>query len=270
MQNILTSVAAKVKLGGPLSATDLRNAFIRRCIQSGMDLYSLCIYIGIRQPNVIANRFAEYFTPTYQTIDQIEHFSVDDQSPLPDAEHDKAKRMNLLILGAGSQGAVIKEIAEAIGVFHEIAFLDDDSDNKLAIGPLSELRNLVNTYPLAIPSFGDCGLRKQYMDMCEQHGYIVPSLTHPNATVSPAAMIERSVVIEARSVVAAGAVIGRGALISSGSVIGSGAQIGEFAHVDVSATVEKNVVIAPLSYVPSGTVIHRENAKQQENAYIAI
>ena len=43
---------------------------------------------------------------------------------------------NLLIIGAGSLGAIAKEIAEEIaeemGTFQKIDFLDDDSD--LAIG----------------------------------------------------------------------------------------------------------------------------------------
>ena len=36
MQNVLSTIAMQQKLGEPLSATDLRQAFIRRCIQSGM------------------------------------------------------------------------------------------------------------------------------------------------------------------------------------------------------------------------------------------
>lgn len=254
MQNILTSICTKYKIADSLSAMDLRSVFIRRCIQSGMDLYSICAYVGIRQPNVIVRRYEEFFNERLNGVLALERFSGDYVQSYS-AEPADAKRMNLIILGAGSQGPVVKEIAEAIGICDEIAFLDDDPGNKLAIGPLSDIDRLVNRYPLALPSFGDGRLRQRYMDICEAKGYIVLGLTHPSATVSPNATVERSVVIEARSVISAGAIIGRGALISSSSVVSTGARIGKFAHVGASATIEKNAVVEPYSRIDSGAVV---------------
>lgn len=220
-----------------------------------MDLYSLCVYIGIRQPNVIVKKYAQYFPLNQNSVDVLERFAADYAAPAkPEAERGP-KRMNLLILGAGSQGPVVKEIAEAIGIFNDIAFLDDDQANELAIGPLSDIDRLVNRYPVALPSFGDGKLRKKYMDICEKAGYIVVGLTHPSATVSPNATVGRSVVVEARSVISAGATIERGVLVSSASVIGTGAHIGEFAHIGTSSTIEKNAVVEPFARVPSGTVV---------------
>jgi len=260
MQNILSSICNKYKVARNLSAMDLRNAFIRRCIQSGMDLFSLCTYIGIRQPNVIVKRFSEYFVSRLDSINVLEKYSADYVPPESKVEPESMgpKGMNLLILGAGSQGPVVKEIAEAIGVFRKIDFLDDDPDNKLAIGPLSDLEKLTSRYPMAIPSFGNSLLRMKYMDILESLGYVVPGLTHPSATVSPNANVERSVVIEARSVVSAGAELKRGVLVSSASVVGVGAHIGQFAHIGSSVTVEKNAVVPAYTRVPSGAVIRAE------------
>jgi len=260
MQNVLTSVSAKNKTGYTLSASDLRNAFIRRCIQSGMDLYSICVYVGIRQPNVIARRFEGYLLPKLHCVDVLEQFSADyqPQEPEPQPVFEGPKRMNLLILGAGSQGPVVKEIAEAIGIFDEIAFLDDDPVNKLAIGTLSDIEKLAGRYPMATASFGDSMLRQKYMDALEALGYIVPSLIHPSATLSPNADIGRSVVIEARCIVSAGSVIGRGTLVSSASVVEVAAQIGKFVHIGSSVTVAKEAVVSDYVRVPSGTVIRAE------------
>lgn len=256
MQNILTTVAGRVALGSALSASDLRNVFIRRCIQSGMDLYSICVYVGIKQPNVIVKRFAEYFEPKLGYVGHLEQFSADYQAPEPEPEEREApKRMNLLILGAGSQGPVVKEIAEAIGIFEEIEFLDDNPDNKLAIGPLSDLDKLVDHFPMAIPSFGDSKLREKCMNILESRGYIVPSLIHPSATLSPNAELGRSIVIEARCIVSAGAVIGRGALLSGASVVEANTNIGQFAHIGSSVTVAKAAVVEDYERVPSGTVV---------------
>lgn len=254
MQNILTSICLKYKLNTNLSVSDLRNTFIRRCIQCGVDLYTLCNYVGIKQPNVILKRFREYFTPRMSQINRIEKYAKD-YVPEPVFDPDAPKRMNLLILGAGSQGPVVKEIAEAIGIFDEIAFLDDDPNNKLAIGPLKDLEKLKYRYPMGIASFGDSFLRERYMNELEKSGYVVPSMIHPSATLSLTAVLGRSVVIEARCVVSASAEIGRGALISSASVIEVGAKIGQFVHIGSSVTVAKGVSVPDYTRVPSGSVI---------------
>ena len=253
MQNILNIVANRTKLS-IISASDLRNAFIRRSIQAGMDLFSLCRYIDIRQPNVIVRRFAEYFDVSYDAIDGLEKYAVD-YSPISIEHYVGPKGMNLLILGAGSQGPVVKEIAEAIGIFDKIAFLDDDPNNKYTIGPLSDVKKLIDCYPMATVSLGNSFLREKYMNELETLGYIVPSLIHPTATISPSCQHGRSVVIEARCVVSAGAIIGRGALISGASVIEAEAQIGAFTHIGSAVTVDKNAVVKDYARIPSGTVV---------------
>lgn len=257
MQNILTSIRTRYRIEESFSASDLRNAFIRRCIESGMDLYSICEYVGIRQPNVIANRFREYFTPRLDDVGRIEKYAGD-YIPAPAFDPKEPKRMNLLILGAGSQGPVVREIAEEIGIFEDIAFLDDDPANKLAIGPLKDMEKLVNTYPMATASFGDSYLRKTSMDALERLGYIVPSLIHPDATVSPDAKLGRSVMVEARCIVSAGANIGRGAILSGASVIEANGSIGRFVHIGSSAIVSKGSAVSDYERIPSGTVIRPE------------
>lgn len=254
MQNMLTSINLKYKVCDTLSMSDLRNAFIRRSVQSGIDLYTLCDYIDIRQPRVILNRFREYFTPRQEAFRKLEKYGID-YVPEPEYDPDAPKRMNLLILGAGSQGPVVKEIAEAIGIFDEIAFLDDDPDNALAIGSLKDIVKLKYRFPMAIPSFGDSMLREKYMNKLEALGYVVPSLVHPSATISPNCRHGRSVVIEARCIVSAGAVIGRGTLLSGASVVEAAAEVGDFAHIGSSVTVAKNAVVDKYTRVPSGTVV---------------
>lgn len=101
VQNILTSIETRYRVGSTLSATDLRNAFIRRCIQSGMDLYSLCAYVGIKQPNVIVKRFGEYFVSKLDDVSILQKY-IDGSAPQKAIDIDSPRQMNLLILGAGS------------------------------------------------------------------------------------------------------------------------------------------------------------------------
>ena len=81
MQNGLTSLCTKYNVTDNLSATDLRNAFIRRCIQSEIDLYSLCQYIGIKQPNVIIKHFGGYFVPHPESVRALEKYTAGYNSP---------------------------------------------------------------------------------------------------------------------------------------------------------------------------------------------
>lgn len=97
MQNILSTVCMKYSVADNLSATELRNAFIRRCIESGIDLYSLCWFIGIKQPNVILKRFGEYLKPRPNSFSVLEKYGPDYTPPAPPLPAEP-KRMNLLIL----------------------------------------------------------------------------------------------------------------------------------------------------------------------------
>ena len=64
-----------------------------------------------------------------------EIFSItEEEKPAP-------AKMNLLILGAGSHGHSVKEIAESLRVFQKISFLDDKETGEDIIGKCSEALN---------------------------------------------------------------------------------------------------------------------------------
>ena len=176
-------------------------------------------------------------------------------SPPDDAEK-PIRQMNLLILGAGGQGLAAKEIADALRLFNDIAFLDDDSANGMAIGPLSDYIKLLPKYAMAIPAFSDGRLRERWADELERNGYIVPNLIHPSAALAASAIVHRSVIIGKRCIISAGAVIGRGAFLSDASVVDVATQIGEFSTIGASVTTEQESVIADFEHIASGTIVH--------------
>lgn len=261
MQNILTTVAMQQKLEGPLSASDLRQAFIRRCIQSGVDLYSLCAYIGIKQPNVIVKKYAEYFEPKLNCVDVLEQYSADyhpPQEPEPEPDHGP-KRMNLLILGAGGQGHVVKETAEDIGIFEKIAFLDDNTAIPGVIDSLDNLDQYVKQYPLAFVAIGRNDIRQALIESLQNAGYIVPVLRHPTATISPTVTAGAGTIFEAKVIVNASVKIGKGVILASACVVDHGCVIGDYVHVDVGAMLKKDCVVAPLTKITSGSIAGAEN-----------
>ncbi len=151
----------------------------------------------------------------------------------------KVKQMNLLILGAGGQGQVVKELAQNIGIFRKIDFLDDDPNNPHAIGRCFDCKKFVEDYPIAIPSVGNQELRMQWIDMLIREGFVIPTLIHRTAIVSPSAEIDYGSVVEAKVTIGANSKIGYGCIISSGATIDRNMVIMDGAHIDCGMVVKK-------------------------------
>jgi len=252
-QNILTSINAKYKIAGSLTGIMLRRAFIRRCIQSGVDLHTISVYTGVKQVGELQKNFADYLVANPESLENLKKFTVGYDSQKFSIST-TGKRMNLLILGAGSQGHVVKELAEAVSVFDKIDFLDDNTDIKEAIDLCNNYKKYIDKYPIAIPSFGDCELRALWIERLEEAGFILPTLVHPMATVSPSAHLDAGVTVEAKSIVATNAKIGKGCIISSGAIIDPNAIIEEYCHIDSSSTIKKGAHVKQYSKVKSGEV----------------
>ncbi len=253
LQNMLFSLNRKYAIAENLTAIKLRNAFVRRCIQSGVDLYTIGAYVGIKQIGEIQKKFAEFLVPHPERVSVLEKYAAGYRQP--ERSPAGAKRMNLLILGAGSQGPVVKETAQALGVFNAIAYLDDDPDNKLAIDSCENYKKYVDLYPIAIPSFGNCELRARWIDRLEKAGFILPTLIHPMATVSPSAVVEEGTIVEMKAIVSTNARIKHGCIVSSGAVVDVNAVVSENTHVGSAATVKKNAVVPPYTVISSGDVV---------------
>ncbi|WMJ84222.1 hypothetical protein ACS3UN_08320 [Oscillospiraceae bacterium LTW-04] len=150
-----------------------------------------------------------------------------------------AKQMNLLILGAGGQGQVVKELAQDVRVFKKIAFLDDDPLNPHTMDTCDNCWKYLDEYPIAIPSVGNNALRQKWIGMLVQYGFILPTLIHSTATVSPSAEIGYGTVVEAKVTISANAKIGVGCIISSGAIIERNVTIQDWTHIECGRTVRK-------------------------------
>ena len=61
MQVLLSTMNEKYQIADKLSSMELRYAFIRQKLEAGVDMYSLCTYLGQnKRPDVIVKRFSEY------------------------------------------------------------------------------------------------------------------------------------------------------------------------------------------------------------------
>ena len=136
------------------------------------------------------------------------------------------REMRLLILGAGSHGREVRELAECLRIFQEVAFLDDDPSNPLAA---------------AIPAAGDRALRMRWLEELAQAGFVLPVLVHPTAVVSPSAKLGYGTVICARATVGSGVSVGCGSIISSGCTIDRGVVLPAGTHLSCGQAVVKDL-----------------------------
>lgn len=157
---------------------------------------------------------------------------------------------NLLIIGAGGHGKVIKEIAEDIGAYEKIEFVDDNSSE--AIGKFSDLKKLNEEFDSAFVSIGNIELRKKLIDFLKTIGYEIPVLIHPSAYVSKSCKIEFGTVIEPMAIVNSNSIIGEASIISVGSIVDHNAQVGCYCQIDAGAVVESGSIVARETKVIAG------------------
>ena len=153
----------------------------------------------------------------------------------------------LLILGAGQYGRLVFEIADSMGTFSKIDFLDDNSADVIA--KISEYKKFVKSYSSAIVAIGNATLRETLLRDLKDAGFLLPAIISPAAFVSKNAKISEGVVIEPMATIQTGAAVGTGSFISSGAVIRHNAVVGDFCHCDC------NSVIMSSANVPNKTKI---------------
>ncbi len=141
----------------------------------------------------------------------------------------------LIILGAGQYGRVVKENAEAMGIFSKIEFLDDNSD--IAVGKLDDIEK--TEYDFAFVAIGNPAVRKLLFEKIKKPITIV----HPRAIIASSAKIGEGSIIEAGAVVAANAEIGISSIVMSNVVVGHDAKVGNYCQLKYNCTVPERCVV---------------------------
>jgi UDP-3-O-[3-hydroxymyristoyl] glucosamine N-acyltransferase len=166
---------------------------------------------------------------------------------------------NLIILGSGGHGHVAKEIAEAMGIFDKIDFLDDNPNSVEAIGLCEDNKKFIEEYSYAIPAFGNNKLRMEWIGKLEKNSFEIPTLIHPTAYISPSATIYPGSVIAAKAVVNTRTRVERGCILSIGSIVDHDAVINLGCHVDCGAIIKSYCIIDSFSKISSDEVIKYNN-----------
>lgn len=161
--------------------------------------------------------------------------------------------MNLLIIGAGGHGQVVRETAEAMECFSRIDFVDDN--NEAAIGKMVDLPQLIEVYDSAFVGIGNNHLRGELIYKLEALGYHIPILIHPTAYVSKSSKSGPGTVIEPKAVVNANSVVGTGCIISVGAIVDHDTMIEDFVHVNAGAVVKAGSRVSVRTRIDAGEVL---------------
>lgn len=174
---------------------------------------------------------------------------------------------NLLILGGGQYGTVVKEIGEAMGCFEKISFLDDSfglnnpNYHEEAIGKIQRLDEYRIDYTYAVPAIGNADKRLELIALLEENGFRIPVIVSPKAYISPSAQLQKGVVIEPLSGVHANVVVGVGSYISMGAVVNHNSVVLEGCHIDNNAVVMSGALVVAKTYIAPCEVVRRQALK---------
>lgn len=156
--------------------------------------------------------------------------------------------LNLLILGAGSHGRDVMEIAESLRIFNKIRFLDDHVQGEYIIGKCKDAMKFRGEYPCAFIAIGDNEKRRKYAKFLKERNFLIPKLISPLAIVSPNADIGEGTVVHPQGTVGE-AKIGKHCIIASNSTISSEVVMGDYSRADSGSIVPKGMK------VPEGTLL---------------
>lgn len=162
---------------------------------------------------------------------------------------------DLYILGASGHGAVVADIAMALG-YRNIAFCDDDPaklGQTILDCPIIGDRHTVPEAAEIVIAIGDNIIRNQVMDEAAKQGLVCPALIHPSAVISPSAKIHEGTVVMANSVVNARAVIGPGCILNTASSVDHDCELGTSVHIAPGVRLSGNVKVGALSMLGTGS-----------------
>ena len=163
------------------------------------------------------------------------------------------RELNLIILGAGTHGKDIYEIAQSLHVFKKIGFLDDKVEGKNILGKCKDAVRLRNEYPCAFVAIGNNKIRRKLGEMLREYNFLIPSIVSPAANISSMAKIGDGVAILPLARVGE-AEIGDFGIVASNGVVNSGAHVGRFCHIDSGAIVKKEAKVDEGTFVKSGEI----------------
>lgn len=163
--------------------------------------------------------------------------------------------MKLLILGAGGYGKTVADVAQQLGCFEWIGFLDDGRAGTDILGKCGEYGAFCDEDTAVYPAFGNNAIRMDWMRRLMAAGVKIPTLVHPAAYVSPRATLGVGTVVLPKAVVNTGVQVGCGCIVNIGALIDHDTVVEDGVHLAPGAIVKAENRIAAGSKIESAQVV---------------
>ena len=161
--------------------------------------------------------------------------------------------MKLIILGAGGYGRTVADVAQQLGIYNSVVFLDDNS--KDAVGKCADYRNFLAADTFFYPAFGNNSLRVGWIQKLLADGCQVPTIVHPRAYVSPMAALSAGTVVLPGGIVNTNTVVGMGGIINCGAIVDHDCVLQEGVHVCLNAVVKADNHLPAYTKIEAGQIV---------------
>ena len=170
---------------------------------------------------------------------------------------------DLVIIGAGGHGRVIADIAQKLGVYENICFLDD-SDLKETmglpvVGKTADAIKYVSKADIFV-AIGNSVVRGKFIENLLSMGANVPTLIHPSAVIGACVEIGLGTAVMAGAVINPCSKLGKGVILNTCSSVDHDCIIGDYCHIAVGVHIAGTVNIGDNVCVGAGAVI-KNNVK---------
>ncbi|MCH2132762.1 MAG: acetyltransferase [Phycisphaerales bacterium] len=168
---------------------------------------------------------------------------------------------SLLIIGAGGNGRVIADMADACGHWSRIAFLDDapypvdDERPWETVGKCGDLSDHVADFTHGVVGFGDNELRARWIEHLQASDLASATLVAPSATVSSRATLGAGTVVMPRAVVNIGVMTGPGCIINTAASVDHDCRLGTCVHIAPGAHIGGDVAIGDRTWIGIGSSV---------------
>src|SRR5690606_4261177 len=171
----------------------------------------------------------------------------------------------LLILGAGGFGQSIAEVAERLGKWKNISFVDDGWPEQQHAGHYTIITNIQSLEIINVDNFeaiiavGNNQIRQKWQQLLLDLSIPITTIIHPQTVIAPSAKIGQGVSIMAGCVIGTNTIIQDGAILNMGTLLDHDVVVEQFVHLSIGVKVASNNIIPTFSFLEVGSIIEHKS-----------
>ena len=182
--------------------------------------------------------------------------------------------MKLAIYGAGGLGKEVLELAQQINAagsrWDGLCFIDDiNSDRELKGYPVVSLNSLTPDQYEIVIAVGEPSLRRTLAQKVKDHGFMLATLVHPDAYLSPSSPPGQGCVICSGVFISCDIMLGHNVHLQPNASLGHDCQIGHDCVISSYANLAGNCLIGERVFIGMNAVI-RESTTIGDDAIISM